>query len=116
MSDYTTSIGLDVHARSIKGCAFNPYTGEVERRSFPYDPAAVADWALSFEAPRAVYESGVTGFHLCRELRSLGVDCVVGVSANVKPADSANAYPPVAPTNMRQSRQRFSTTSTNDVA
>ena len=54
MSDYTTSIGLDVHARSIKGCAFNPYTGEVERRSFPYDPAAVADWVLSFEAPRAV--------------------------------------------------------------
>ena len=38
------------------------------------------------------------------------------VSANVKPADSANAYPPVAPTNMRQSRQRFSATSTNDVA
>ena len=64
MSDYTTSIGLDVHARSIKGCAFNPYTGEVERKSFAYDPAAVADWVLSFEAPRAVYESGVTGFHL----------------------------------------------------
>ena len=87
MSDYTTSIGLDVHARSIKGCAFNPYTGEVERRSFPYDPAAVADWVLSFEAPRAVYESGVTGFHLCRELRSLGVDCVVGaVSKMMRPA------------------------------
>ena len=41
MSDYTTSIGLDVHARSIKGCAFNPYTGEVERKTFAYDPAAV---------------------------------------------------------------------------
>lgn len=87
MSDYTTSIGLDVHARSIKGCAFNPYTGEVERRSFPYDPAAVADWVLSFEAPRAVYESGVTGFHLCRELRALGVDCVIGaVSKMLRPA------------------------------
>lgn len=87
MSDYTTSIGLDVHARSIKGCAFNPYTGEVERKSFAYDPAAVADWVLSFEAPRAVYESGVTGFHLCRELRSLGVDCVMGaVSKMLRPA------------------------------
>ena len=78
MSDYTTSIGLDVHARSIKGCAFNPCTGEVAFRSFPYDPSAVAAWVLSFESPKAVYESGVTGFHLCRELRALGVDCAVG--------------------------------------
>ena len=54
MSDYTTFIGLDVHARSIKGRAFNPYAGEFERRSFPYDPAAVADWVLSFGAPRVV--------------------------------------------------------------
>ena len=43
--------------------------------------------ALSFEAPRAVYESGVTGFHLCRGLRALGVDCVVGaVSKMPRPA------------------------------
>ena len=87
MSDYTTSIGLDVHARSIKGCAFNPCTGEVAFRSFPYDPSAVAAWVLSFESPKAVYESGVTGFHLCRELRALGVDCAVGaVSKMMKPA------------------------------
>ena len=87
MSDYTTSIGLDVHARSIKGCAFDPRTGEVEFRSFPYDPSAVAAWVLSFESPKAVYESGVTGFHLCRELRALGVDCAVGaVSKMMRPA------------------------------
>lgn len=87
MSDYTTSIGLDVHARSIKACAFNPCTGEVWRKSFGYDPGSVADWALSFERPKAVYESGVTGFHLCRELRALGVDCVIGaVSKMMKPA------------------------------
>ena len=89
MSDYTTSIGLDVHARSIKGCAFNPYTGEVERKTFAYDPAAVADWALSFEAPRAACESGVTGFHLCRELRALGVDCAMGAAVTMP-------YPSVA--------------------
>lgn len=84
---YVTSIGLDVHARSIKACAFNPLTGEVSRRSFPYDPASVAGWILSFESPKAVYESGVTGFHLCRKLRDLGVDCVIGaVSKMQKPA------------------------------
>ena len=87
MPNYTTSIGLDVHARSIKGCAFNPYTGEVWRKSFGYDPVAVAEWILAFENPKAVYESGVTGFHLCRELRALGVDCVIGaVSKMMKPA------------------------------
>lgn len=84
---HVTSIGLDVHARSIKGCAFNPFTGEVERKTFGYEPAEVASWALSFEAPKAVYESGVTGFHLQRELASLGVDCVIGaVSKMDKPA------------------------------
>lgn len=68
MSNYVTAIGLDVHARSIKACALNPMTGEVERASFGYDPASVAEWALGFESPKAVYESGVTGFHLCRVL------------------------------------------------
>ena len=50
MSNYVTAIGLDVHARSIKACALNPMTGEVERASFGYDPASVAEWALSFES------------------------------------------------------------------
>ena len=87
MTDYTTSIGLAVHARSIKGCAFNPYTGEVWRKSFEYDPASVAEWILGFDAPKAVYESGVTGFHLQRELSALGVDCAIGaVSKMMKPA------------------------------
>ena len=51
---------------------------------------------------------------LCGELHVTLPELIV--SANVKPADSANAYPPVAPTQMCQSRQRFSATSTNDVA
>lgn len=87
MHDYVTAIGLDVHARSIKAFALNPMTGEFERASFGYDPAAVAEWALSFESPMAVYESGVTGFHLCRALRALGLGCVVGaVSKMQRPA------------------------------
>ena len=84
MSNYVTAIGLDVHARSIKACALNPMTGEVERASFGYDPASVAEWALSFESPKAVYESGVTGFHLCRALRALGLDCAVGAVSKMQ--------------------------------
>ena len=89
MKQYATSIGLDVHARSIAACAFDPMTGEVTRASFPYDPAAVAEWALSFDAPRAVYESGVTGFHLCRALRALGLDCAVGAVSRMHSSHSS---------------------------
>lgn len=88
MNDATTFVGLDVHARSIKACAFMPRTGEVERKSFGYEPGELASWAASLAQPaKFVYESGVTGFHLCRELRSMGVDCVIGaVSKMHKPA------------------------------
>ena len=53
MSNYVTAIGLDVHARSISACAFDPMTGEVSRARFGYDPASVAEWALGFESPMA---------------------------------------------------------------
>ena len=88
MSNATTFVGLDVHARSVKACAFVPETGETVRRSFGYEPCEIASWASSLpQHAKCVYESGVTGFHLCRELRSMGVDCVVGaVSKMHKPA------------------------------
>lgn len=84
---YATAIGLDVHARSIVGAALSRDTGEIVVKKFGYDPASVAEWILGFEEPKAAYESGVTGFHLARELRALGVDCIVGaVSKMQKPA------------------------------
>ena len=67
---HVTSIGLDVHARSVAAAAFNPFTGEVVRRSFGTDASEIAEWALGFEDPRACYESGPTGFHMARELRA----------------------------------------------
>ena len=81
---YRTSIGLDVHARSIAGAAFIPETGEVIQRSFPYDPWAVAEWARSMPQPaRCVYESGPTGFDLQRRLAEAGVECCVGAAAKM---------------------------------
>lgn len=76
--NHIASIGLDVHARSITGSSFNPITGEVTTKKFGSSPIEVAEWILSFESPKAVYESGVTGFYLVRELEALGIDCVVG--------------------------------------
>lgn len=87
---HVTSIGLDVHARSVAAAAFNPFTGEVVRRSFGTDASEIAEWALGFEDPRACYESGPTGFHMARELRALGLDCAVAaVSKMQRPAADA---------------------------
>ena len=85
---YRTSVGLDVHARSIAAAALDHLTGEVAQRSFAYDPAAVAAWVLSLEGPaRCVYESGPTGFDLQRSLGRAGVECVVGaVSKMLRPS------------------------------
>lgn len=76
---YRTSIGLDVHARSISAAAFVPETGEVEERSFGYDAEAVAKWAAGLPQPaRAAYESGPAGFDLKRSLDGLGLPTCVG--------------------------------------
>lgn len=84
---HVTSIGLDVHARSVSACAFDPFTGEVTQRAFGTDAGEIAGWVKGFESPKAVYESGPTGFALCNRLRELGVDCVVGaVSKMQRPA------------------------------
>lgn len=42
MSNATTFVGLDVHARSVKACAFVPETGETARKSFGYEPGEIA--------------------------------------------------------------------------
>lgn len=88
MSNATTFVGLDVHARSVKACAFVPETGETIRKSFGYEPGEIASWVSSLpQSARCVYESGVTGFHLCRELNAMGAACVIGaVSKMHKPA------------------------------
>ncbi len=84
---HVTSIGLDVHARSVSACAFDPFTGEVTQKAFGTDAGEIAEWIKGFEGPKAVYESGPTGFALCNGLRALGVDCVVGaVSKMQRPA------------------------------
>lgn len=85
---YSTSIGLDVHARSIKAAAFIPETGEVREASFDYEPDALIEWARKLPPPvRCVYESGPSGFDLLRRLRAGGIWCVVGaVSKMLRPS------------------------------
>lgn len=80
-----TSIGLDVHARSIVACAIDERTGELTRQRFSNDPAAVLDWALRLPGPqRACYEAGPTGFGLARLLNAAGVECVVAAPSKLQ--------------------------------
>ena len=90
MLNSNTSVGLDVHARSIKAVALDIMTGEIRTAAFGYDHAAVAEWVRSLPQPaKCVYESGVTGFDLQKRLSEDGIDCVIGaVSKMIKPATS----------------------------
>ena len=79
-----TSVGLDVHARSVMACGLDGETGKlVERRLVP-EPGAVRDWIRQLPMPVAVvYEAGPTGYGLARFLREDGIDCVVAAPSKL---------------------------------
>jgi transposase len=73
-----TSVGLDVHARSVVAGVLDAVTGEVWSRRLPPVNEAVVAWVGSLPGPVAVaYEAGPTGFGLARALTAAGVRCVV---------------------------------------
>jgi transposase len=73
-----TSVGLDVHARSIVAGVLDVATGELWSERLPVATEAVLGWVGSLPGPVAVaYEAGPTGFGLARGLQQLGVRCVV---------------------------------------
>ena len=73
-----TSVGLDVHARSIVAGVLDTGTGELWSRRLPVATEAVVGWVGSLPGPVAVaYEAGPTGFGLARALAAAGVRCVV---------------------------------------
>jgi transposase len=59
--------GLDVDARSVKGCAIDRETGEILRQSLAASDAGIAEWVSGLPGPvLVVYEAGPTGFGLAR--------------------------------------------------
>ena len=78
MSIYRSFVGLDVHARSVAGCAIDDDTGEVLRHQFGGDIGDVVSWIRGLPSPlRVAYEAGPTGFGLARVLHNIGIECVV---------------------------------------
>ena len=80
-----TSVGLDVHARSIVGAALDVESGRVVVRRLPPTVAGVSGWLAELAGPAAVaYEAGPTGFGLARELTAAGVRCVVAAPSKLQ--------------------------------
>jgi len=73
-----TSIGLDVHARSVVACGLDGDTGEVSQRRLCPVHREILEWIAGLPAPVAVtYEAGPTGFGLARAARAAGVEVMV---------------------------------------
>ncbi|WP_368680494.1 IS110 family transposase (plasmid) [Rhodococcus opacus] len=83
-----TSIGLDVHARSVAAAAIDSLTGEVVQGRLTPSYEHIRSWISSLPGPVAVaYEAGPTGFGLYRDLSAAGVRCeVVAPSKLQKPS------------------------------
>lgn len=78
MNDSTTtvSVGLDVHARSVRLAAVR-LDELLEERTLPYDEEAVERALRRWPVVRCCYEAGPTGFGLQRHLVGRGIDCQV---------------------------------------
>src|SRR5271168_1863886 len=82
---YRTSVGLDVHARSVVACGLDRSTGEVFERRLTPDCREILEWVGSLPGPAMVtYEAGPTGFGLARSLVGAGIDCVVAAPSKLQ--------------------------------
>jgi len=84
-----TSVGLDVHARSVTAHGINTRTGEVFNRHFGngHSVEEIVGWVVGLPGPvQACYEAGPTGFGLARAFADAGVACLVAAPSKLLPA------------------------------
>lgn len=83
-----TSVGLDVHARSVAAAAIDGVTGELVQVRLTPSPEHIRSRVQALAGPVAVsYEAGPTGFALYRMLTSAGIRCQVAAPSKLqKPA------------------------------
>jgi transposase len=80
-----TSVGLDVHARSVAAAAIDVATGELIQARLTPDHDHIRRWIQDLPGPVAVaYEAGPTGFGLARALNHTGVRCVVAAPSKLQ--------------------------------
>ena len=83
-----TSVGLDVHARSVAAAAIDGVSGELLQAKLTPSYDHIRSWLTGLPGPVAVtYEAGPTGFGLYRDLIAAGIRCeVVAPSKLQRPA------------------------------
>jgi transposase len=80
-----TSVGLDVHARSVVAAAIDGETGEVFRKRLTPGNDDVIGWVRSLPGPSAVvYEAGPTGFGLARAFMTAGIRWEVAAPSKIQ--------------------------------
>jgi transposase len=79
-----TTVGLDVHARSVQAFVIDEASGEVAARRAPHGTRELVDWVGGLAGPvRAAYEAGPTGYGLARALDAAGVACLVAAPSRI---------------------------------
>src|ERR1700750_1185660 len=82
-----TSVGLDVHARSVVACGLDGGTGELVESRLTPDHGELLGWLQERPGPvEVVYEAGPTGFGLARFLDEQAVACRVAAPSRLQPA------------------------------
>jgi transposase len=80
-----TSVGLDVHARSVAAAAIDGVTGELIQAKLTPSHDHVRSWLRDLPGPVAVaYEAGPTGFGLYRSLTAAGIRCQVAAPSKLQ--------------------------------
>ncbi len=80
-----TSVGLDVHARSVAAAAIDGVTGELIQARLTPSHEHIESWLRALPGPVAVaYEAGPTGFGLSRVLSAAGIRCVVAAPSKLQ--------------------------------
>jgi transposase len=80
-----TSVGLDVHARSVAAAAIDGVTGELIQTKLTPSYEHVRSWLEGLPGSVAVtYEAGPTGFDLYRHLTAAGIRCEVAAPSKLQ--------------------------------
>lgn len=80
-----TSVGLDVHARSVVACGLDGDTGELFERRLTPDHGEIVAWLGDLPGPvAATYEAGPTGFVLARSINAAGIRCSVAAPSKLQ--------------------------------
>ena len=80
-----TSVGLDVHARSVVAATIDGVTGEVFRARLTPAYEDVVGWVRRLPGPSAtLYEAGPTGFGLARALAAASIRCEVAAPSKLQ--------------------------------